>query len=738
MTVEKPDDTRTSIDTQGGAFVGGGVEVADGDFVGRDKVAGDKVLGDKIITVTYEAPPPRPLPQAEAQERRNLTILLNKVKTFWIESVLEKSIHQVALIDLGKETQAEAVANAWEQVLELPDQSRQTLPPDKKISHIFDEMNRALLILGKPGSGKTITLLQLAQDLIVQAETDETFTQPVPVVFNLSSWIDTQQPLIDWMVVELSNKYQIPKKIGRPWLENNRILPLLDGLDEVKAENRTACVEGINRFGEEFGLAGLVVCSRQEEYSSLPVRLKLNGAIRLQPLTLEQIYDYLDIAGSKLDVLRTTLQTDEELQEMAHSPLILGIMSLAYQDMPLDALPSRTIETEIRRKQLFDTYIERMFQRKGQGNKPYTNEQAKSWLSWLAHKMDQHDRTEFLIEQMQPDWLPTHLQKWQYFFSITLTLLIPISLLIGLGRGLFLRPTVGWIAGVFIGLAVGLTIWLAIRRTFGLLGGLSVGGAFGLAVGLTLGVNYSPSVGMLSGLTFGTATGLIYGQIGRWVIRGTNVRWDKIEVVEKLSWSWLKATLGLAIGLFIGFVFGLALGQIVWPPIALEFGLAFSLAGGLLACLFSGLTSDKIELKTTPNQGIRQSIRNSIQIGLLVLLAVGLPTVAVSQLIWTALPGRIDSLSANMIVGLSIGCTVGVICGMIASLFFGGLAVIQHYTLRFILWHKGYIPWNYIEFLDYATERVFLQRVGGGYIFINRLLLEHFAKTNKISSSRTG
>ena len=29
--------------------------------------------------------------------------------------------------------------------------------------------------------------------------------------------------------------------------------------------------------------------------------------------------------------------------------------------------------------------------------------------------------------------------------------------------------------------------------------------------------------------------------------------------------------------------------------------------------------------------------------------------------------------------------------------------------------------------LDYAADRIFLQKVGGGYIFIHRLLLEHFA-----------
>jgi len=32
-----------------------------------------------------------------------------------------------------------------------------------------------------------------------------------------------------------------------------------------------------------------------------------------------------------------------------------------------------------------------------------------------------------------------------------------------------------------------------------------------------------------------------------------------------------------------------------------------------------------------------------------------------------------------------------------------------------------------MRFLDYCVDRIFLRRVGGGYIFIHRLLQEHFA-----------
>jgi hypothetical protein len=37
------------------------------------------------------------------------------------------------------------------------------------------------------------------------------------------------------------------------------------------------------------------------------------------------------------------------------------------------------------------------------------------------------------------------------------------------------------------------------------------------------------------------------------------------------------------------------------------------------------------------------------------------------------------------------------------------------------------MPWNYPRFLDYAAEQILLRKVGGGYIFVHRLLLEYFA-----------
>ena len=66
--------------------------------------------------------------------------------------------------------------------------------------------------------------------------------------------------------------------------------------------------------------------------------------------------------------------------------------------------------------------------------------------------------------------------------------------------------------------------------------------------------------------------------------------------------------------------------------------------------------------------------------------------------------------------------------GLLGGLWLGGMDVIRHYTLRLLIYLRSYGPWNYAKFLDYAVDELhFMQRVGGGYIFIHRMLLEHFA-----------
>ncbi|MGB8700377.1 MAG: hypothetical protein WCD18_13260, partial [Thermosynechococcaceae cyanobacterium] len=56
----------------------------------------------------------------------------------------------------------------------------------------------------------------------------------------------------------------------------------------------------------------------------------------------------------------------------------------------------------------------------------------------------------------------------------------------------------------------------------------------------------------------------------------------------------------------------------------------------------------------------------------------------------------------------------------------GGLALLQHIVLSIVLAWNGYAPYRYDKLLDYCTEPLLLQHIGGRYRFMHKLLQEHF------------
>ncbi len=172
--------------------------------------------------------PTRPLSHVERQNRMRL---IKRVRTAWIEGVLQHSLHQAALIALDLQEQPDALDNPWRLEVQETNLPPRPLPAGTRIIQVYDEAEGELLILGEPGSGKTTLLLELAHDLLDRAEQDE--THPMPVIFNLSSWAEKQLPLTDWLTEELKLKYQVSSQLAKSWLTTKSILPLLDGLDEV-------------------------------------------------------------------------------------------------------------------------------------------------------------------------------------------------------------------------------------------------------------------------------------------------------------------------------------------------------------------------------------------------------------------------------------------------------------------------------------------------------------------------
>jgi hypothetical protein len=391
--------------------------------------------------------------------------------------------------------------------------------------------------------------------------------------------------------------------------------------------------------------------------------------------------------------------------------------------------------------------------------------------------MVQQSRSVFLIENLQPTWLSSPLMQRIYrvivmglvglVFGIVMGLLAKVlNYEITVGAGL----QAGFSAGIISGIVIGFLPKLKSNWSFGIMAGVASGLIFGLIT--------DPFQPLNTGI-FGLVSGIILQRLNH----------ETIEPADTVQWSWNKGKHTFIVSMIWGLVAGGSLliarrfilprdvvGAFLCNPDAASKGFgatafwrqlagsvvinffcqedkeinALRLLGLLLLGVFVGFAVcvvlgfkkiAKVESRTIPNHGIWKSARNSCN---LVAICGSLLTV-VSILVWliyffTSTP---DTPAANsqfiwwiyygnaLPDGLMFGLSVGVFVGLASGLVGGensGLVIIQHFVLRVMLWITGKIPWNYARFLNYAAERILLKKVGGGYIFIHRLLLEHFAQ----------
>jgi eukaryotic-like serine/threonine-protein kinase len=677
------------------------------ELVGGDVVYGDKVLGDKIVHTYYQTLPTPPPPD------RNRRTMLDKVQLIWITGLLEAAQHAEGRIGVHLQTRPDLVESALDDQYQELRQAARALPPDTA---------GALLIVGGPGSGKTTLLLELARDLLARARDDS--YHPIPVVLNLSSWAVQQRPLAEWLVDELNTKYDVPRRVAQQWVANDALLLLLDGLDEVRAEQRAACVAAINAYRDAHGLVPLAVCCRSADYAALPRRLELQTAVEVQPLTAEQIDAYLAHYGPTVAPLRALLPQDHGLLELAQMPLMLTIMARTYYGAPaLEA--NSNVPTEARRQAILDQYLQGMFTRRAVDTR-YGQRATLHWLRWLAQTLQQQGQAVFLIEQLQPELLAPPARRL-YDWGMRLVAGLCVGLAFGALALYLFWARYGPLAGSAYGLLFGFVLALAFalaweragRPTIHLAGGLAWGPTEALVAGVGRGLLGGS---WLSALATGLPTAIILG------LAAGLVRSGSIDVAETLNWSparaWRRGLLG---GLVVGVVGGLSFAYTLRDE-----PLAAALRGGLgglgiaiVTGVALGLSRGRLTARSAPNEGIWRSLRNAVWWGGTLSLGVVLAVAPASYVGFALATGDWrEGRDAAIFYGLNYGLSVLLVAGVV----FGGFACMQHALLRLLLARGGQAPWNYARFLDYCAERILVRKVGNGYLFIHRLLQEHVAR----------
>ncbi|MCO1596846.1 NACHT domain-containing protein [Micromonospora sp. RHAY321] len=620
---------------------------------------------------------------ATARARR---VLLERVRRYWVTSVLERSLHEEARIELGIAATADDRRHPWALQATRRDGFAATLDDRASMYALFDELDRAVVILGAPGSGKTTTLLELARDLLDRAEADP--DAPIPVVLNLSSWPTRRLPLARWLTEQLGERYGIPPAQSAAWVDAGELLPLLDGLDEVAEEHRDACVQAIADFHHSQPLTPLAVCCRLAEYEQLGTRLPVYGTVTIQPLDRARIERYVERAG--LAGLRSALAADPGLWDLADSPLLLSIMALAYADDADVRTGPTAAGTGSGRSRLFSRYVEVMLNRRP--HRSYSPAQTRSWLTTLADELRQRQQTVFVLDLITEGWSP------RYGLMPTAQLIAHLTGLLGLS--LVLAPA-GW--------------WL--------------GGPAGLvtAAGLVAvtQVLYADQHSNLWSLAFSAKESDPVGGLG-W-LSGVAIRLAGVFVDD---WATVFRIAALSVTVGIGAT--LVDGGPSWE-VALGYG-----AGFFMANLIAFVAVDEAQMilyfePPAPGAGRRELPSPMLRQRLAFALGGAAPIGTATG----CLAGVFVAAATDGAHGVRTGALVGLGAVLMVLTLMALAPMLDQWLVRRRLARQEILPHPLLPFLGHAVQCLLLRQVGDGHIFVHRELLDHFADRAQLPEPRT-
>lgn len=193
----------------------------------------------------------------------------------------------------------------------------QTLATD--IMLVIDDINQFVL-LGEAGSGKTTTLQRVAIDYASRAK--ENPSGKIPIVVSIR---ELNGNLVDLIRSQLGKYLQHLQEL----IDENRVILLLDGLDEVATEKQQFAIDQISQFLKAYPKTSAIITSRPYMYKVFEIPNL--ARVTIQPLDSERVFkflsSYLEDKNAKqlFQVLNET-----QLLELGKSPLMLFMLLQLY------------------------------------------------------------------------------------------------------------------------------------------------------------------------------------------------------------------------------------------------------------------------------------------------------------------------------------------------------------------------------------------------------------------------
>jgi formylglycine-generating enzyme required for sulfatase activity len=234
-----------------------------------------------------------------------------------------------------------------------------------------------LLVLGEPGSGKTVALERLAWEMCDETRVD------VPVLIALRDY--AEKPLAAWVLsflretghLRLGDERALEAFLDQ---EDCRCIFLFDGLNEVAPSYRDRLIEDLRLWIKAHPRHPMIVTSRSQDELWRRLRGEVGRTMVVQPVGDEQMLKYLVAhLGEQGQALHGRL--DERLREMARTPVILWLVKEA--GAAGESLPGN-------RGELYKHFVARMLRRDTQQRQLDVEipDQTKLWaLTGLAYHL---------------------------------------------------------------------------------------------------------------------------------------------------------------------------------------------------------------------------------------------------------------------------------------------------------------------------------------------------------------
>ncbi|MBW4638553.1 MAG: NACHT domain-containing NTPase [Gloeocapsa sp. UFS-A4-WI-NPMV-4B04] len=188
-----------------------------------------------------------------------------------------------------------------------------------------------LMVLGKPGVGKTTFLKYLALQYIL----DEFGNNKIPLFITLKDYAEAEnQPSLLIYINQLFQRYNVADEQTLELLKHGRAIILLDGLDEVKQEHSSHILQQIHDFCQQFDQNQFVITCRiaGREYS-----FEHFTEVEVADFDIQQITSFAIKWFALTDLVKSNkfiqkLKENEPLQELATNPLLLTLLCLVFEE----------------------------------------------------------------------------------------------------------------------------------------------------------------------------------------------------------------------------------------------------------------------------------------------------------------------------------------------------------------------------------------------------------------------